>query len=280
MKRIATLLLGLALASVSLTGCYISRTADQPDELERTWQGATVIVPLSRYLKEGRDIRGTMRARARELDAISLDQKIPMIVFLHGCSGLHGGYRVDLDFLQDQGYAVVAPDSFSRAHKPKSCDWRTKSAGSHLGVIGFRLAEAEYAVERVKEFPWVDADRVILMGLSEGGITTANYDIDNVAARVVLGWTCQVPWPPLWGLDGPQHVPVMSVVSDRDRWFTSWLVDGDCGEDMGGFADATSVVLDSSTHHVLRLAEARDAVAAFLSRIAPPPRPLAAVPPE
>ncbi|MCR9177332.1 MAG: dienelactone hydrolase family protein [Alphaproteobacteria bacterium] len=264
----------IALLSLALPGCYLSRSADEPDELARTWAGATVAVPLSLYDPDLDDVRGSMRANKQALLSTGLERKIPTVVFLHGCSGLHGGYRMSLDFLSGQGYAVIAPDSFSRVYKPKSCDWRTKSAGYHVGVVGFRLAEAEHAVAQVKQFPWVDPDRVVLMGQSEGGLTTANYDADGIAAKVVLGWTCRIPWPPLWRLDGPDDLPVMSVVSARDRWFEPWYVKGHCGEHMERFADATSVVLEGSRHHVMREQETRDAVAAFLARVAPTPKPV------
>ena len=46
--RLAILLLPLLLA-----GCYLSRSADLPDELERTWDGATVAVPFSAVEKLG-----------------------------------------------------------------------------------------------------------------------------------------------------------------------------------------------------------------------------------
>ena len=264
----------IALLSLALSGCYLSRSADKPDELERTWAGATVAVPLSRYDPDLDDVRGSMRANEQALLSAGLDRKIPTVVFLHGCSGLHGGYRMSLDFLSDQGYAVIAPDSFSRVYKPKSCDWRTKSAGYHVGVVGCRLAEAEYAVAQAKRFPWVDPDRIVLMGQSEGGLTTDNYDADGIAAKVVLGWTCQIPWPPLWGLDGPDDLPVMSVVSARDRWFQPWYVQGHCGEHMERFADGTSLVLDGSSHHVMCEQETSDAVAGFLARVAPTPDPV------
>ena len=267
MRRLAILLSVLVLPILS--GCYLSRSADRADELARTWEGATVIAPFSTADLRVADVAGTMARVEDALFDASQAPKLPLVVFLHGCNGLHGGYRVDLDFLTDSGYAVIAPDSFSRDYKPRSCDWRSKSAGFHPGVIGFRLAEAEYAIRRARQFPWVDADRIILMGQSEGGLTTANYTGDDVAARVILGWTCQIPWPPLWGLRGERDVPVLSVVSAEDRWFDRWFLRGHCGEDMGGFADSVSVVLDGSTHHVMRRAEAREAVAAFLSEVVP-----------
>ena len=52
----------IALLSLALSGCYLSRSADKPDELERTWAGATVAVPLSRYDTDLDDVRGSMRA--------------------------------------------------------------------------------------------------------------------------------------------------------------------------------------------------------------------------
>lgn len=255
-----------------LAGCYISRSADQPDELVRTWRGATVVVPFSSADPAMADITGEMGEVEPLLLSARLAPTLPVVVFLHGCNGLHRGYRVDLEFLRGLGYAVIAPDSFSRAYKPTSCDWRSKSAGSHPGVIGFRLAEAEFAVEQVQRFPWVDSDRIVLMGQSEGGLTTANYTGDDVAARVILGWTCQIPWPPLWGIKGEDDIPVLSVVSEGDRWFERWFLRGDCGEDMDGFADARSVVIDGGTHHVLRRDAGRDAVADFLTRVVPSPK--------
>lgn len=261
-----------ALCLLLLAGCYLSRSADQPDELIRTWRGATVAVPFSTVDPTVADVTGEMQELEPALLSAERAPTLPVVVFLHGCSGLHGGYRVDISFLRDLGYAVVAPDSFSRAFKPKSCDWRSKSAGSHPGVVGFRLAEAAYAVERVRRFPWVDPDRIVLMGQSEGGLTTANYIGDDVAARVILGWTCQIPWPPLWGVKGEQEIPVLSVVSDGDRWFDRWFLRGHCGEDMDGFADARSVVIEGRTHHVLRQEAAREAVATFLARVVPSPK--------
>ncbi len=255
----------------ALAGCYLSRSADRPDELARTWDGATVVVPFSRGDPGYRDVSGEMANVEAALLAADDAPQLPLVVFLHGCNGLHWGYRVDLEFLAGNGYAVIAPDSFSRDYKPRSCDWRSKSAGSHPGVIGFRLAEAEHAVERARRFPWVDPDWIVLMGQSEGGLTTANYTGDGLVARVILGWTCQIPWPPLWGLRGDRDTPVLSVVSARDRWFDRWFLRGDCGQDMEGFVDATSVVLDNTTHHVMRLSEAREAVAGFLAKVAPSP---------
>jgi len=228
MVRITVALLCLSV----LAGCYLSRSADQPDELARTWDGATVVVPFSTADPAMADISGEMREVKTHLMAARLAPTLPVVIFLHGCNGLHGGYRVDLDFLRDLGYAVIAPDSFSREYKPTSCDWRSKSAGFHPGVIGFRLAETDYAIERARRFPWVDPDRIILMGQSEGGMTTANYAGAAVAARVILGWTCQIPWPPLWGVKGDDRAPVLSVVSAQDRWFDRWFLRGDCGENM------------------------------------------------
>lgn len=263
------ILLPLLLLPLLLSGCYLSRSADIPEELARTWADATVAVPFSAVDPGLADVSGRMAEVEGRLRAAEPARQLPVVVFLHGCNGLHSGYRVDVAFLRARGYAVVAPNSFARAYKPASCDWRSKTGGSHPGVIGFRLAETEYALDRVRGFPWVDPERIVLMGQSEGGVTTANYPGDGLAARVILGWTCQIPWPPLWGLRGDRETPVLAVVSKGDAWFKPWYLAGHCGEDMDGFADARSVVLDATMHHILRLPDGQRAVAEFLDRVAP-----------
>ena len=55
--RVAILIVSLLFP---LAGCYLSPTADRPDELARSWSGATVAVPFSTVDPDVRDVSGRM----------------------------------------------------------------------------------------------------------------------------------------------------------------------------------------------------------------------------
>lgn len=255
----------LILLILLLGGCLLVVGADDPAELARTWDGAHVVVPVPGEGRSVRYIEGEMADVAGDLAALPDGMRLPLVIYLHGCAGFHGGNRRDARLLAEQGYAVIAPDSFARADKPQSCDWRRRRAGLHWGVVFFRLAEARHAHERARALPWVDPGRIAMIGQSEGGLATARYGGEGLAGRVIMGWTCTLPLPYVHGVAGPEDVPVLAVVSGRDPWFEHWLVGGNCADSLADYRDSRSVALDSSIHHVLRVPEGQRLILDFLA---------------
>ena len=190
-----------------------------------------------------------------------------MILYLHGCTGIERNERADAYHLTRAGYAVIMPDSYARRERPSNCKPTTKAAGFFRGVYRFRFEEVDYALEQIKQLPWVDQDNVFLMGFSEGGVTTAAYPRGDFTARVILGWTCHAgDWYEINGVRAPEDEPVLAIVSRRDLWFQNPWNRGHCGEYLHGRKDSKSIVLDGSFHHVTADAEVREAVFQFLKR--------------
>jgi len=146
------------------------RAANNPEELVRTFDRAIIAIP-SKYLNPD-DFStswcmwGLVENVRDELDKIPADSEIPLVIYMHGCAGMGISGRRDIEFLARNNYAVLAPDSFARKYKPKSCDPRTYTGGLHRGVLGFRLAEARYAHEVARNLPWVDKRNIFMMGFS------------------------------------------------------------------------------------------------------------------
>jgi hypothetical protein len=86
----------------------------------------------------------------------------------------------------------------------------------------------------------------VLMGHSQGAITTATIANMPVAARVIEGWTCHAGWPEYRGLAAPPDQPVLALVGENDPWFQSHVLKGDCGafmpDDAGGETASRSIV--------------------------------------
>lgn len=226
---------------------------NDPAELERVWQAALVRIPK----QDGKFIATTVK----ELHTHKLEgsEKFPTVIYLHGCYGHWSGTIMRIDFLASSGYAVIAPPSMARKKYARSCDVVLLRGGFYRGVLKIRHADAGYAIEKAKTLPWVDANHVFLMGLSEGGITTATFRSDSkgasVRARVVEGWSCQAGWDEYRGVNAPAGEPVLALLGEKDPWFQNPWNRGDCGTFIDQRGDGSKSVVytegDLSHRHML-----------------------------
>ncbi len=103
-----------------------------------------------------------------------------------------------------------------------------------------------HAFDRISALPALQNVPVVLMGHSQGAITTATIENLPVAARVIEGWTCHAGWPEYRGLAAPPGQPVLALVGENDPWFQSYVLKGDCGafmkENMEGGTASRSIV--------------------------------------
>jgi dienelactone hydrolase len=211
-----------------------------PAELERTWRAALVRVPV--------DDGSVLKARMDELPQqdVPTGTAYPTVIYLHGCSGIWPGTYRRIDFLARNGFAVIAPASFARAKYPQSCDPATHKGGMYRDTLKMRQFDAGYAIAKAKTLPWVDTENVFLMGLSEGGITTATFSsrapAARVNARVVEGWTCHAGWSEYKGINAPDTEPVLTLVGEGDPWFQSVWTKGECGKFLSETNGSRSVV--------------------------------------
>ena len=161
-----------------------------PDELHRTWQAALVRIPKHHQVYAG-------QISNLPIEALPVKEKLPIVIYLHGCSGVWWGTYIRLDFFAENGFAVIAPASFARAKYPKSCDPATKRAGLYRETLKMRQYDALNAIKNAKQLDWVDSRNIFLVGFSQGGITSATLstNIDTtVNARVIAGGTCHAGW--------------------------------------------------------------------------------------
>ena len=281
-RLLASLTALLALASCGGTGTGLHNSAKvftpvsemnrsdwgDPAELERTWQAARVRIP-----KPG---GGYIRTTVKELDSASyaIAGAWPTVIYLHGCAGVWSGTYARIDFLARNGYAVIAPVSLAREKYPKSCDPQTHRAGLHRPTLRIRQNDAGYAIAKAKAFPWVDDDSVFLMGLSEGGLTTATFfstsPEKSVRARIVEGWTCRAGWYEYKGINAPDSEPVLTLVGSKDPWYQNLRTKGTCTEFIEPSNGSKSVVYStgylSTRHALLEYKEVRETVLEFLEQ--------------
>jgi hypothetical protein len=265
------------LSAIWVSGCAAISAINDPDELSRTLDKAFVGIPMTYSelpVPPGTEailnmigdefVIGVMKDVAHDLGNIPDRMKIPLVIYMHGCVGLRDEEHDDIRFFVRNNYAVIAPDSFARKFRPKSCDPYTYTGGLFRDVLRFRLAEARYAHKLANTLPWVDKQNIFMVGFSEGGIATARYSRGGLAGRIILGWTCNSWWSEYAGISGPRDEPILAVVASNDPWFTHTSTMGDCGDFMLFRTSCESVVIDTSLHAVQALPEVRERILQFL----------------
>ena len=169
--------------------------------------------------------------------------KAPAVLVMHGCSGLirsPTAYRV---FFMEHGYAVFEPDSFARP--------------GHMCGSGFakRKEDLGHAYKMIRDLPWVDHKRIILMGISEGGAAVANWDQSGFAAHIILANNCGGGQP--HALAG---IPVLAVVGEKDEYYAV----SSC-KVTRKIKGSKSIVIPGAPHGILDYAETEQAIEALLN---------------
>ena len=245
-----------------------SKDWDNPQELERVWQASFVRILTG----DGKTIKSTIATL--DPDSLVGVKKLPTVIYLHGCSGFWSGTIRRLDFLAANGFAVIAPPSFAREKYTQSCDIYSHAGSFYRDTIKIRHNDAGNAIEKAKQLPWVDENNVFLLGLSEGGLTTATFSAKNnkqfVNARVVEGWTCNAGWDEYHGVNAPKTEPVLTLLGLKDPWFQNHYNEGECTGFLNKDNGSKSIVYRkgklSYVHELLDHEEVKKPVIEFLQK--------------
>lgn len=224
----------------------IEKNFQDPGEVNLPWINSLIRLPLA----NGDIYRGSMHELNGNEDF--LKGKFKTIIYLHGCAGHWSGTAKRIDFYAKNGYAVIAPPSMARKKYAQSCDTTIQRGGLYRSVLKIRQIDAENAILRAKELSWTDNKNIFLVGLSEGGITTATYYPKNINSsvngRIIEGWTCNAGWEEYKGLNTPYNEPVLSLVAKYDPWFQLDVLRGHCGQFINKNPLSKSIVIDDGTH--------------------------------
>lgn len=244
-----------ALTLCTLSGC--AAVASHRAEVERTWQAAFVYLP-------GLPFPGlVLLARVPPLEPIR-----PTVLYMHACTGRGSQDEFWARTLADAGYAVVMPDSFARQYRRANCDPFTQTVGGFPQATDFRQEEIAFAMDRLREQPWVDARNLFLMGHSEGGLAAALWPSPGFKGVIISGWMCTYRTHPAYdGLRTPLQTPVLAIEFETDPWFENTPASGSCGPLLARRPRSRLLTLPGRGHHTDSYEAARQAVLEFLATL-------------
>jgi dienelactone hydrolase len=142
------------------------------------------------------------------------DGPFPALVLLHGCSGLGENALRWASWLKDEGYVALVVDSFYPRHISNICGpqgWMT------LGV-GDRVWDALGALTYLRSLPFVERDRIGVMGWSHGGATALRASGKRLQPpdggfRVAVAF-----YPSCSGNLSNDSIPVLLLLGELDDW--------------------------------------------------------------
>ena len=193
-------------------------------------------------------------------------------MFLHGSSGLAlkaiGEWQ---QWLCGLGYASIAPNSFALPDRVTYKSPIDKDAYERIHAL--RASEIAPALNALKGQSWVDTNRLVLAGTSEGAVPVARHAGPEFAARMLYAWSCEVNY----FVKSPQNAfepnkPVLNVISATDPFFSksnSWVgnAQGHCGPALAANPQASVLLVPNAPHTLINLPAARSATAGFLSHL-------------
>ncbi len=162
------------------------------------------------------------------------DGPFPAIVMLHDCSGLgprsSGAPRRWARELVAHGYVVAIPDSFTTRGFPGGVCTDPSPNRNDVGPFR-RVPDAYEAFDRLRALPYVDANRIGVMGGSHGGASTLATIVDNRADPKQLaehkrrGFAAAIAFYPACNMGKPSlttwyhsHVPLLILAGELDDW--------------------------------------------------------------
>lgn len=241
-----------------------------PESARAVIQGAALVLPAA--VTGGAVYAGPLRDAPRDVKA-----KVPVVVFLHGSSGLGlkaiGEWQ---QWLATLGVASIAPDSFGL---PDRVTYKSPVGKDvYEKIHALRLSEVALAVQALQTAPWADTTRMVLAGTSEGATSVARYTGGEFAGRIIYSWSCENNYFVQEHRTAlPKDKPVLNVMSATDVFFSpsnAWLgnpaAKGNCGDALKDNTQASVVLIPGAPHTLINLPPARHATAGFVRDVLKP----------
>lgn len=140
----------------------------------------------------------------------------PAVILLHGCSGILDNQPMWQQFLRDRGYASANVDSFTLRRVSEICTDFTRVR------MPDRVRDAYDALVEMADRPDIDAQRIAVMGFSNGGVATLAALTRAVESQLMPGsprFRAGVAVYPDCALTSPRfYAPILTLIGELDDW--------------------------------------------------------------
>lgn len=207
-------------------------------------------------------------------DAPKTQAKAPVVVFLHGSSGINNKIGLDKwqEWLAKEGIASFMFDSMTLENRITYKSPADKEI--YEKVHSLRSSEIKIALDALKNTEWADTSKLFLAGTSEGAVAVARYEGKDFLGKIINSWSCEENYFVKEHKTALNDTPVLNLISDQDKYFSqknSYLGNenaaGNCSATYGDKKNAIVLLLPNAPHTLINLPAARFATVSFIKSI-------------
>lgn len=196
----------------------------------------------------------------------------PTVLYMQGSGSFSKGPTFREWISGEAGWVFFAPNTHVSSKRPKYSSPVPKEI--YEEIHKFRQAEIDQFVKRLDELPFVDKDRLFLMGNSEGAFAAARYAGKEFVGRLILSWTCEPGYYTDFPKVGAKYKtdPVLNIVGRDDVYFgkdspfnNQYHNKGHCGDALLRYKHAKVVLLPNTGHNVMANPFTKGEVLSFLT---------------
>ncbi|MEM7563083.1 MAG: dienelactone hydrolase family protein [Pseudomonadota bacterium] len=199
--------------------------------------------------KQGKEPQARIEAEVAITGYLALpagDGPHPAVVMLHTCAGLSEHDEAWSLRLQSWGYVVLSVDSFTPRGFEYICDGRLQ--GGALTTPWIRALDAYGAKRFLASQPFVDPERIAVIGMSHGAMTVLEVVKQSLTDGLQMQpFQAAVAFYPLCGQPAPINTSVRVLVGDLDTWTPAYLCETLVSQLESRFDISVTVFAD--THH-------------------------------
>ncbi len=213
---------------------------------------------------------------------VSEQKRSPAVLFLHGSGGLNDSTRSWQRWLaQELHLPSLATNGLAMPGRIRYQSPTTKE--TYERVHAARAVELKGGIECLRACSWVDPEKIVVAGTSEGAVAVARMEPGVALGRILYAWSCESNYfVEQHGTRFGEQEPVLNVISTDDPYFrpgNPWHgdatgeLDGHAAASVKGNLKAVIVLLSGAPHTLYNLSPARHATQAFLSDLFTSPEP-------
>lgn len=196
----------------------------------------------------------------------------PTVLYMQGSGNFSKGPTFREWITGDLNWVFFAPNTHTSNKRPRYSSPVPKKV--YEEIHKYRQAEIDQFVKNIDKLPFIDKDRLFLMGNSEGALAAARYAGKEFVGRLVLSWSCE----PGYYTDLPKvgssykTDPFLNIMGRDDVYFgtdspynNQYNNIGHCGDALLRYKNAKVVLLPNTGHNVMANPFTKNEVLDFLT---------------